>query len=613
MSFVRCIISVASFPFAIGATLLHSHHLRRQGSDTSLDTADDDVCSGVLYEKPGGLAFGLHRRPAPARVVDFIQLGNIHERPILRLRLAEMADLVDDIHIAEANRDFAGDFKEPVLPHLFAADPEIAKWKHKITHHYVAVPDHLSGYDLQRHTIHEGKAAIQGSGVMVAGDLDEIINRKVLRSLRHCQPEVGPWNAKIRMELFSYNMGWTAGNWIYPTIAYDFGAGGLLLAQSRNGSLIGESNGTKNTAVSTASEASDGRNKTHYVESREDTIICQSCQAGWHVAWMLDGADGIAFKIMHGRIESTPDWAAPHATSEKALAEWLRNDFLRNPGYYDSTIRQTSLSLDELPEAMVANPEQYKFQLGKYFSKAAAVKSGQMLMELRPTFLSTRSSSIPCACEATNSKWQRTIRTQPRCIFIDLGAADGNSFASFRAGDIGEVSNCPSQGSYEAYLVEANPHFKQPLESLEKANAGQVHSLSPRAAYMCQGQTSFYLDTVNHGQNYWGSSMSRDHPDVQKSGQTYVTVDTVNLMQLVAEHTIPSDYVVVKMDIEGAEWDILPCLSNSPEASLIDELLVEMHPIHLGGAGTTEHEMQVAVMKLKNRGVRMPSYFSGTL
>ena len=60
------------------------------------------------------------------------------------------------------------------------------------------------------------------------------------------------------------------------------------------------------------------------------------------------------------------------------------------------------------------------------------------------------------------------------------------------------------------------------------------------------------------------------------------SVKLVNLGRLLVEATRPQDTVIVKMDIEGSEYDILPCLAknakdaNSP-AKRIDYLYVEDH------------------------------------
>lgn len=225
----------------------------------------------------------------------------------------------------------------------------------------------------------------------------------------------------------------------------------------------------------------------------------------------------------------------------------------------------------------------------------------------------TRAGKMPCQCEAANPAWKRPTRTVPKCVFIDLGAADGNSFNAFLNDKYGAVANCPSGGLWEAVLVEANPRFQAPIEQTKARFPEAVEAFPSTAAYMCQGQTSFYLDTVTTAQNYWGSSMSSNHPDVVHSGKKKVTVNTVNLNRLLVERTIPSDYVLVKMDIEGAEFDIVPCLAHSPAAALMDALWMEQHDVSWGLAGNSLEDMNQAKLSLKSRGVYMPDYFSETL
>lgn len=226
----------------------------------------------------------------------------------------------------------------------------------------------------------------------------------------------------------------------------------------------------------------------------------------------------------------------------------------------------------------------------------------------------TKSASASCTCQAADPSWRKPTRTTPQCVFIDLGAADGNSFRSFLKNEYGPVANCPGGGKFEAYLVEANPRFDTALKT-EAAAQTAVHALPSTAAYMCEGHTTFYLDTVNPEHNYWGSSMSRHHPAAKRSGHESVTVPTVNLLRLLYETTIPQDWVMVKMDIEGAEFEILPCLASAPQstASLVDALFVEQHPY-----ARPEGDAQVAAMpatldKLRGYGVQIPDYHSPTL
>lgn len=220
----------------------------------------------------------------------------------------------------------------------------------------------------------------------------------------------------------------------------------------------------------------------------------------------------------------------------------------------------------------------------------------------------------PCSCQASGSEWVRPAPREPRCLFIDLGAADGNTFQNFINDGYGPVQNCPSNGAYEAILVEANPIFSDRLIDVQKSHAGNVRVMPSTAAYMCEGTTSFYLDTVDAQENFWGSSLSSNTNDVKRSGQQEVSVPMVNVARLILENALPEDYVIVKMDIEGAEWDIVPCMAKSEDAAhLIDALYIERHPQEWSLVGTDEASYHNAIQGLNQLGVGTPEYDSPTL
>jgi len=221
-------------------------------------------------------------------------------------------------------------------------------------------------------------------------------------------------------------------------------------------------------------------------------------------------------------------------------------------------------------------------------------------------------AQAPCQCTPSSPSWAKCARVEPACVFIDLGAADGNSFNAFLTGAYGPLQNCPS-GKWMAFLVEANPRFNAPLAGEQAKWKQAVHVMSSTAAFACEGTTTFYLDTTNHAQNYWGSSMSPNHVDAKSSGLQAVVVNLMNLNRLLLEQTIPADWVMVKMDIEGAEWDVVPCLAKSDAASLIDRLYMEKHPGDLTLFGTTQADMDLAETSLKQRGIDIPQYYSDTL
>jgi len=222
-----------------------------------------------------------------------------------------------------------------------------------------------------------------------------------------------------------------------------------------------------------------------------------------------------------------------------------------------------------------------------------------------------KGGAAPCQCVASSPSWVAPKRTAARCLFIDLGAANGNTFQSFLSNGYGPVKDCPNGGDWHAILVEANPRFVPELTAVvQQYGDAKVQNLGAHAAYDCEATTSFYLDTVTTDHNYWGSSMSGNAPDVKNSGLVQVTVPTVNVNRLLFENTIPGDYAIVKMDIEGAEWDVVPCMAQSPSAKLMDALYMEVHDVSLGLTGTTAAGMEAAKQSLVSQGVNVPVYWT---
>eukprot|EP00401_Gymnodinium_catenatum_P017986 CAMPEP_0117504212 /NCGR_PEP_ID=MMETSP0784-20121206/24733_1 /TAXON_ID=39447 /ORGANISM="" /LENGTH=264 /DNA_ID=CAMNT_0005299561 /DNA_START=34 /DNA_END=828 /DNA_ORIENTATION=- len=242
-------------------------------------------------------------------------------------------------------------------------------------------------------------------------------------------------------------------------------------------------------------------------------------------------------------------------------------------------------------------------------SPSPSGRSGEAAVKGNASLHAPRTGQAPCQCEANGATWHGPARSAPKCIFIDLGAADGNTFNDFIANKYGPVSNCPSGGEWEAYLVEANPEFTPKLLSLQAAYPGKVHAMGSTAAYTCAASVTFNIDTdVAH--NRWGSSMKTSF-----AGGKSVTVPTTNVIKLLAESVIPDDWVMLKVDIEGAEYDLIPCLSNFANATLVDRMYLEEHR-HVKGAQAksvySPQQYATAKQKLTSLGVSIPDYFSQT-
>ena len=70
--------------------------------------------------------------------------------------------------------------------------------------------------------------------------------------------------------------------------------------------------------------------------------------------------------------------------------------------------------------------------------------------------------------------------------------------------------------------------------------------------------------------------MNSNHPDIVKSGNKKVTVKCVDIGRILAEYD-EKDFIIVKMDIEGSEYELLLDLAQKNVLKLIDQLAIEHH------------------------------------
>ena len=128
---------------------------------------------------------------------------------------------------------------------------------------------------------------------------------------------------------------------------------------------------------------------------------------------------------------------------------------------------------------------------------------------------------------------------------------------------------------WDVYAFEANPLFNSDLEKVEAlvAKNHSVYLFNETAAWTHDGKIDFYLDTGH----FWGSSLDKNHPDVIRSGRKKLTVPCKDISRILKQYK-ENDLVVMKIDIEGAEYDLLLDFIKKDVFKLIDYLAVEFHP-----------------------------------
>jgi FkbM family methyltransferase len=137
--------------------------------------------------------------------------------------------------------------------------------------------------------------------------------------------------------------------------------------------------------------------------------------------------------------------------------------------------------------------------------------------------------------------------------------------------------------TWQIYCWEANPytyeHFKKNTR-FHHLNVTAYHA----AVSDHDGTVSFNVqasstDKGGTGKSGTGSSIIDLDQWHCKGGNfvEQVTVPTVDLSAWIINNTSQQDYVILKMDVEGAEYDVLEKIIDTGAIDLIDRLYIEWH------------------------------------
>lgn len=152
-----------------------------------------------------------------------------------------------------------------------------------------------------------------------------------------------------------------------------------------------------------------------------------------------------------------------------------------------------------------------------------------------------------------------------RRIFIDLGSYDGDTIEQFF--NWGKLIGDP----YDFYIFgfEPNLKFREQHKSLQK-NKRNV-KIENKAAWTYDGTLAFWVDLANEPV---GSTAMKSKAEKLESVEELVQCFDFSMWL----KQFKDDYVIVKMDIEGAEFPVLEKMLSDGTAEIPDKLFVEFHP-----------------------------------
>jgi len=169
-------------------------------------------------------------------------------------------------------------------------------------------------------------------------------------------------------------------------------------------------------------------------------------------------------------------------------------------------------------------------------------------------------------------------------VFIDCGTHMFQGFKQF-------VEKYNIDSEWKCFSFEANPFTYERSQDTYKELVESGYNITHfnKAVYNSEGTINVNCSRDDggpyaDGHFSQGSNILLDPPDydsVYKGGFTYqeeeVIVDTINFSKFLKDTVTEDDFVVVKMDVEGAEFDILPSIIQDETYKLIDDFYCEFH------------------------------------
>lgn len=175
-------------------------------------------------------------------------------------------------------------------------------------------------------------------------------------------------------------------------------------------------------------------------------------------------------------------------------------------------------------------------------------------------------------------------------IFIDLGSYDGDSIEQFKNWS---KTSFPDKEDWIIYGFEPNPKFKDKLEAL----ASDTVIISRKAAWVEDTTMQFAVDSTD---TPLGSTLMSGKKKIWDKNEK-IDVEAFDFSQWLKQ--FEDDFVVVKMDTEGAEFPVLEKMIADDTDKICDCLMVEFHPNKVVEYTTTDKN--ILIDKLKSRGVNI--------
>tara|TARA_B100000497_G_scaffold36459_1_gene42704 strand:+ start:2820 stop:3407 length:588 start_codon:yes stop_codon:yes gene_type:complete len=177
-------------------------------------------------------------------------------------------------------------------------------------------------------------------------------------------------------------------------------------------------------------------------------------------------------------------------------------------------------------------------------------------------------------------------------VFLDLGACTGESVKMFN-------DKWSDSSEFEIHSFEALPNnFKKLSETFGNWKNITLHQ---SVVYTADTTVKFHTGTK------YSSSIRSDKITGGVRVDKYINVSSIDIAKFITDNFSKNDYIIMKMDIEGAEYEILPHLLNTNVLQdYVNKLYGEWHLGKLKNLKKEVHDNLVT--ELKSHGFNMKNW-----
>ncbi len=175
-----------------------------------------------------------------------------------------------------------------------------------------------------------------------------------------------------------------------------------------------------------------------------------------------------------------------------------------------------------------------------------------------------------------------------KSLFIDCGGYDGCSVRKFR-------KEFDPNNQYHIVSFEANKKFK------DCYNDFSDHEFYNKAVWVYDGSIDFFLDQKKG----YGSSVIKEKKTGRLDKENPDKVECIRLSAFVDSMAKQFDQIILKLDIEGAEYAVLKDMLDTGVINRVSRLMIEWH---YKKVNVPEEEHNALLEKLRDVGISIEDW-----